>query len=154
MVLITKIRNSGHVILTTIRLFFLRNVYHMDISKSARISFWAMLDKTYPKGIHIGDESFVASGAMIFTHDYCRGLHEDTRIGKRCFIGARSIIMPGISIGDEVIVGAGSIVTKDVKSHCIIAGNPAEIIKQNIHTGKFGIIKHEFSMNETGDTSL
>jgi hypothetical protein len=39
MVLITKIRNLGHVMLTSIRLFFLRKIYHMDISKTARISF-------------------------------------------------------------------------------------------------------------------
>lgn len=136
----TKIRNLGHVILTSIRLFSLRKIHHMDISKSARISFWAMLDKTNPKGIHIGDESFVASGAMVFTHDFCRGLHKDTKIGKKCFIGARSIIMPGVSIGDEVIVGAGAVVTKDVNSHCIVAGNPATIIKEDIKTERWGKI--------------
>ena len=140
MVLVTKIRNLGHVILTSIRLFSLRKIYHMDISKSARISFWTMLDKTNPKGIHIGDESFVASGAMVFTHDFCRGLHKDTKIGKKCFIGARSIIMPGVLIGDEVIVGAGSVVTKDVKSHCIVAGNPAKVIKEDVKTERFGKI--------------
>jgi acetyltransferase-like isoleucine patch superfamily enzyme len=140
MVLITKIRNSGHVLFTSIRLYFLRKIYHMDISKSARISFGAMLDKTYPKGIHIDDESLVASGAIIFTHDLCRWIHTDTKIGKKCFIGARSIIMPGVSIGDEVIVGAGSVVTKDVKSNCIVAGNPAKVIKEDIRTEKWGKI--------------
>jgi acetyltransferase-like isoleucine patch superfamily enzyme len=46
--------------------------------------------------------------------------------------------MPGITIGDEVIVGAGAVVTKDVPSNCIVAGNPARIIRTNIHTGRFG----------------
>ena len=113
-------------------------VYGMHIDRSARISFGTKLDKTNPKGIHIGEESYIASGALIFTHDYARGIHKDTYIGKRCFIGANAIVMCGISIGDEVIVGAGAIVTKDVPSHCIVAGNPAKIIKTDINTKKFG----------------
>ena len=46
--------------------------------------------------------------------------------------------MAGIKIGDEVIVGSGAIVTKDVPSHSIVAGNPARIIKSGIRTSKFG----------------
>ena len=45
-----------------------------------------------------------------------------------------------VKIGDEVIVGAGAIVTKDVPSNCIVVGNPARVIKQNIHTGKYGYL--------------
>lgn len=110
----------------------------MHISKSARISFGAKLDKTNPKGIHIGKESYLASGSIVFSHDFSRDLHKDTYIGDRCFIGVNAIIMCGITIGDEVIVGSGAIVTKDVPSNCIVVGNPARIIKQNIHTKRFG----------------
>jgi acetyltransferase-like isoleucine patch superfamily enzyme len=138
MVVMTKIRNKFHILLTAMRRSVLRRIYHMNISPTARISFGAYLDKTNPKDIYIGDESFVAVGAMILTHDYCRNIHKKTYIGKQCFIGANSIILPGISIGDHVIVGAGSIVTKDVKSNCIVAGNPAKIIKENINTIKYG----------------
>ncbi len=113
-------------------------IYGMDISRTARISVGATLDKTYPKGIHIGDETYIASGAIVFTHDFSRGLHVDTIIGKRCFIGANAIIMCGVKIGDSVIVGAGAIVTKEVPSYCIVAGNPAKVIKENIQTGKYG----------------
>ena len=42
-------------------------------------------------------------------------------------------ILPGVHIGDEVIVGAGSVVTKNVPSNVIVAGNPARIIRENIH---------------------
>jgi exopolysaccharide acyltransferase PssR len=138
MVVMTKIRNSSHVIVTSMRRGFLRHVYHMNISSTARVSFGAYLDKTNPKGVYIDDESFVAVGAMILSHDYCRSLHTKTSIGKQCFIGARSIILPGVTIGDHVIVGAGSVVTKDVKPNCIVAGNPAKIIKENINTTKYG----------------
>lgn len=61
-------------------------------------------------------------------------------IGNKCFIGANAIIMCGIRIGDEVVVGAGAIVTKDVPSNCVVAGNPAKIIKSGIHTKKYGPI--------------
>lgn len=134
----SKIRNFIRLIVITLRHFILTAVYGMHIDRSARISFGTKLDKTNPKGIYIGEESYIASGALIFTHDYARGIHKDTYIGKRCFIGANAIVMCGISIGDEVIVGAGAIVTKDVPSHCIVAGNPAKIIKTDIHTKKFG----------------
>lgn len=115
----------------------------MDISKSVRISFGARLDKTYSQGVHIGDESYVASGAVVFSHDFTRYLHTDTYIGKQCFIGANAIIMAGIRIGDNCIVGSGTIVTKDVPNNCIVVGNPARIIKQNIKTKKFGQLIQE-----------
>ena len=134
----SKIRNFIRLIVITLRHFILTAVYGMNIDRSARISFGTKLDKTNPKGIHVGEESYIASGALLFTHDYARGIHKVTHIGKRCFIGANAIVMCGINIGDEVIVGAGAIVTKDVPSHCIVAGNPAKIIKTDIHTKKFG----------------
>lgn len=56
----------------------------------------------------------------------------DTYIGKQSIIGYASIILPGVRIGDNVIVGAGSVVSRDVPSNCIVAGNPAKIIKINI----------------------
>lgn len=113
----------------------------MKISNSARISYGAKLDKTFPKGIHIGDESYVASGAIIFTHDFSRSIKTNTYIGKKCFIGANAIIMAGITIGDEVIIGSGSVVTKDVPSNSIAAGNPARILKTEISTVKYGKLK-------------
>ncbi|MBR3612339.1 MAG: acyltransferase [Bacteroidaceae bacterium] len=119
-------------------------IQKMDIHPTVRIAAAAHLDGTYPKGIHIDEESYVAGGAIIYTHDYCRAIHKDTYIGKRCFIGANAIIMCGVKIGDSVIVGSGAIVTKDVPSNCIVAGNPAKIIKQGIHTKKFGqLVKQE-----------
>lgn len=133
-----KIRNLIRLIVINLMHILYTKLYGMHIRKTARISFGAKLDKTNPKGIYIIEESYIASGAIIFTHDYSRGLHKDTHIGKRCFIGANAIIMCGITIGDEVIVGSGAIVTKDIPSNCIVAGNPARIIKTNIRTKKYG----------------
>lgn len=80
----------------------------MDIGKNCRISWKAHLDKSVnPKGIHIGDNTWVLSGAMILAHDHCRSLKADTYIGKNCVIGVQSIIMPGLSVGNQVIIGGG-----------------------------------------------
>lgn len=130
------------MIAIAIRYVILKGIWGMDISRSARISFGAKLDKTYPKGIHIGEESYVASGACVLSHDFSRGIHTDTRIGKRCFFGANAIILPGIAIGDEVIVGAGAVVTKNTPSQCIVVGNPAKILKTGINTEKYGQLKN------------
>ena len=131
------IRNFIRFFLISIRYWWLSIFYGMHIDKSARVSFGAKLDKTYPRGIHVGAESYIASGAIIFSHDFSRGLHKDTHIGKRCFVGANAIILCGIKIGDEVIIGSGSIVTKDIPANCIVAGNPAKIIKEGIRTKKY-----------------
>lgn len=133
-----KLRNLIRIIVISIRHFILTKVYRMNIDESARISFGTKLDKTNPRGVFIGEESYLASGAILFTHDFSRALKMNTYAGKRCFIGANAIIMAGIKIGDEVIVGSGAIVTKDVPSHSIVVGNPAKIIKNNIKTKKFG----------------
>ena len=113
--------------------YYLRKIYKMDIGKDVRISWKAHLDKSVnPKGIHIGDETCVLNGAMILAHDACRSLKADTYIGKNCVIGVRSIVLPGVTVGDSSIVAAGGIVTKDVPPNTIVAGNPAKIIREGI----------------------
>ena len=49
-----------------------------------------------------------------------------------CVIGINSIIMPGVKIGNEVVIGSGSVVTKDIPNNCIAVGNPAKVIKTDI----------------------
>jgi len=134
----TKLRNLIRLIVISYRHFIFTKLYKMNIDKTARISFGTKLDKTNPKGVFIGEESYFASGSILFTHDFSRGLKTNTYIGKRCFIGANAIIMAGVKIGDEVIVGSGAIVTKDVPSHSIVVGNPAKVIKSDIKTKRFG----------------
>ena len=136
--LVVKFREFIRLIVLSYQHFILTRFYKMDISSSARISFRTYLDKTHPMGIHIADESYVASGAMILSHDFIKDIKTDTKIGRKCFIGANSIIMPGVIIGDSVIVGSGAVVTKDIPSGCIVAGNPATIIRDNITTTTFG----------------
>jgi len=119
-----------------------------DIPYSAIIEGSALLDKLYPKGIHIGANTLVAGGATILSHDHCKRVGDnqpflvDTFIGKNCFIAVGAIILPGIKIGNEVIVGAGAVVTKDIPSNCVVAGNPAKIIRRNIKMNTFAAIEN------------
>ena len=116
----------------------------MDIHPDTQISLKAHLDKTNPSGIHIGQGTLVAFGAVILSHDLARVLHTDTYIGRNCFIGAHSIILPGIRIGDGCIVATGSVVTKNVDSNSIVAGNPARVIRTGIRTGKWGMLEDAY----------
>lgn len=134
--ILVKIR---HQILQLRNVYF-RKVWGMTIGEEVRISLKANLDKRNPKGVKIGDGSYIAFGATILCHDMSRNIHRDVKIGKNCFIGANSMIMPGVVIGDEVVVGAGSVVTKDVSNKTIVAGNPAKPIKVGIATKKWGVL--------------
>lgn len=114
----------------------------MHIGKDVHVNRTAHLDKNInPKGLYIGDFTAIGYQALIFTHDAHRKLKADVHIGKNCFIGSRAIILPGVTIGDEVIVGAGSVVMKDIPSNCQVAGNPARIIEKGISCGPYGLLK-------------
>lgn len=95
------------------------------------------------KSITIGNNVLIGSGCLITDSDSHSldfsdrqersGDHIATApvvIGNDVFIGARSMVLKGVTIGDRAIVGAGSVVTKDVPADCIVAGNPAKMIKQ------------------------
>lgn len=125
-------------LLLKLRLFLLTRIFGMDIDSTVELSMSAKLDTTFPAGIHIGAHTHVAYGAYVLAHDRTRGLYLHTRIGKNCFIGSHSIIMPGVCIGDNSIVGAGAVVTKDVPPSSVVAGNPAKVIRSDIEVGRYG----------------
>jgi acetyltransferase-like isoleucine patch superfamily enzyme len=152
-----KIKWLRRILIHSKRAFYIR-VFKMDLHPTCEFSLSAKFDMTNPKGIHIGEESYVAFGAVLLSHDMTRGVRRHTRVGKRCFIGANSIILPGITIGDHSIVGAGAVVVRDVPAHSIVAGNPARVIRSGIETGRFGrldtaddVERHETRVNAFAD---
>lgn len=125
------------LIITLVRLIYVR-LFKMDLNPTCNFSLSAKFDKTNPRGVHVGEYSYVAFDAAILTHDLTRGLRLHTRIGKNCFVGARSIVLPGVQVGDGAIIGAGSVVVRDVPPYCIVAGNPAKVLREGIATGRYG----------------
>lgn len=115
----------------------------VDIDRDCKVSFKARLDFTNAKGLHIRQGTQITFDAVVLTHDFCRGIWKDTYIHENCFIGAGSIVLPGVSVGPEAIVAAGAVVTKDVPPNSIVAGNPAVVIKDGIRVGRMGRLLDE-----------
>lgn len=94
----------------------------------------SLIDSLIPQFIEIGDNFISAPGSVILAHDASTFRHsgcyrcERTIIGNDVFIGANAVVLPGVRIGDGAIVGAGSVVTKDVPSYTVVAGNPARVL--------------------------
>ena len=110
----------------------------MDIHPTVQFSLSAYFDRTFPRGVHVGAHSWVALQTLILTHDRTRGLYLHTRVGERCFIGARAVLLPGVTVGDGSIVAAGAVVTRDVPPGSIVAGNPATVIRSDIDVIEYG----------------
>ncbi|WP_036725796.1 acyltransferase [Patulibacter minatonensis] len=137
MLTLNKLKALRRVLVDAKR-FYLTRIFGIDLHPTCQFSLSAYFDRTFPKGVHVGKESYVAVQSMILTHDRVRGLYVHTRVGKRCFIGARSILMPGVQIGDGCVVAAGAVVTRDVPPGCIVAGNPAKVIREGIDVLAYG----------------
>ena len=88
-------------------------------------------------GITIGDDVFIAPKVNLITLNHIMNPYERSttiakpiKIGNRVWIGIAATILPGVTIGDNAIVAAGAVVTKDVPANTVVAGNPAKIIKR------------------------
>lgn len=90
--------------------------------------------------IRIGDYTLIGPNVQLYTPHHPLNAVErrdpvesafPITIGKDCWIGGGAIVCPGVTIGDRVIVGAGSVVTKDVPSDTVVAGVPARFIRDN-----------------------
>ena len=137
--LATRVRDALREVVLALHRQYLMRVWKMEIGEGTAISMSAKLDKTNPRGIHIGKYSVVTFGAAILTHDYVNRLNRDVHIGDNCFIGAHSIILPGVCIGDSCIVAAASVVARDVPAGSLVAGNPARVVEHNVQTTHYGV---------------
>lgn len=110
--------------------------------KDVRINSTCHIGAIYK--ITIGDECLLGSRVLITDHSHGKclfeeaGVHPSSRklhskgevfIGARTWIGENAVILPGVHIGESAIIGASAVVTKDVPSFCVAAGNPARVVK-------------------------
>lgn len=145
---LNRLHHLRHAVIHAARWYY-RRIWGMDLHPTCQFSLSARFDRTWPRGVHVGAESYVAFDVRVLSHDMPRGLFTDTRIGARCFIGGGSLIMPGIEIGDDCVIGAGSVVTKSVPPGCIAAGNPARVLRRGLKLGPYGRLP-QADATETG----
>ena len=110
---------------------------HVHFGKNIYANFnLTMVDDGH---IYVGDYTMFAPGVIVATagHPILPELRETVyqynmpvHIGKNCWIGAGAIILPGVTIGDQVVVGAGSVVTKDLPPNVVAVGNPCQVIRE------------------------
>ncbi|WHU91108.1 acyltransferase [Burkholderia vietnamiensis] len=108
--------------------------YHISIGDNTVVNRYTYLDGRVP--LTIGNNVNISHYTLIqtLTHDpqnpdfIC--LCKPVVIEDHVWIGARAIISPGVRIGEGAVVGAGSVVTRDVEPYTIVAGNPARYIKE------------------------
>lgn len=109
---------------------------HIHVGKRFFANFnWTVLDEAL---VNIGDDCFIGPNVSIYTACHSTDpIVRNTRqewalpvtIGNNCWIGGSVTILPGVTIGDNVTIGAGSVVAKDIPSNSVAVGNPTKVIK-------------------------
>jgi acetyltransferase-like isoleucine patch superfamily enzyme len=100
-------------------------------------------------GLRIGSSCSISAGVQIYTHDTVlwalsggTAEHEvaSVAVGDCCYIGSQSVVLKGVSIGDHAVVGACSLVNRDVEPYSVVAGSPARRIG-SVATGPDGTLR-------------
>lgn len=111
--------------------------HHVHFGKNIYANFnLTLVDDTH---IYVGDYTMFGPNVTVATagHPICPELREQglqynmpVHIGRNCWIGANAVIVPGVTIGDNVVIGAGSVVTKDIPSGVVAVGNPCRVLRE------------------------
>jgi len=116
----------------------------VKIGKHCHFSPYVLIDLLYPQLVNIGDYVTIGSNAMIFAHanpsanlflkkgEYPRKV-EPVNIKSGAVITPGSIVLAGVTIGENSIVSPRSVVTQDVPEYCVVVGNPARVVKKIPH---------------------
>lgn len=110
---------------------------HVHFGKGVYANFnLTLVDDTH---IYVGDHTMIGPNVTLATagHPILPALREEVyqfnlpvRIGRSCWLGARVIVLPGVTIGDNTVVGAGSVVTRDLPAGVVAAGNPCRVLRE------------------------
>ncbi|MFA5012855.1 MAG: acyltransferase [Ignavibacteria bacterium] len=144
---------------TDVKIFDFVNLYGCSIDDNTKIGTFVEIQKNVIigknckisthtficEGVHIEDNVFIGHNVTFINDKYPRSTNEDgnmqtetdwkvveTVVKKGASIGSSATILCGVTIGENSIVGAGSVVTKNVPASTIVAGVPAKVIKKNI----------------------
>jgi len=110
----------------------------VKIGKGVLIGYNVTIDDVYPRLVTIGDGVAVSDGVFLLAHskppEYFKGQFESfvapLTIKDNVWVGVAAIILPGVTVGEGSIISAGSLVTRDVRPHWLVAGNPARHIQE------------------------
>ncbi|WP_175640337.1 acyltransferase [Metabacillus schmidteae] len=107
-----------------------RTFLHMKIGDQTSFALMVMLDVMFPEKISVGRNSVIGYNTTILAHEYLIKEYRlgDVHIGDEVLLGANTTILPGVNIGDNAIVSAGTLVHKDVPAGAFVGGNPMKII--------------------------
>ena len=119
--------------------------HHVHFGKAVYANFnLTMVDDTH---IYVGDYTMLGPNVVLATagHPILPELREQAyqynvpiRIGRNCWLGAGVIVLPGVTIGDNSVIGAGSVVTKDIPANVVAVGNPCRVLREiNEHDREF-----------------
>ena len=127
----------------TLRFLGYKNI-HSDVVLERNLN----LDRVYPNGITIRSGCLIASGVTILCHEHVYRdpydsdlpLIKPVEIGERTFVGVGVTILPGVTIGCDCIIGAASVVSKDIPSGSLAVGVPARVIRSGLKMNEKAIL--------------
>lgn len=113
------------------------------VGNNVNIGYDVYFDASNASHIYIEDDVWIAAKCLILCHkrdlsEYYKGgryndmphIQRDVVLKRGCCIGMGSIVMPGVTVGEGAMVGAGSVIAKDIPDWSIAVGNPAKVVKQ------------------------
>ncbi|TDQ36966.1 acetyltransferase-like isoleucine patch superfamily enzyme [Aureibacillus halotolerans] len=127
------IQLGRYIPILPLKAWLYRTFLRMDIGDQTAFALMVMLDIMYPERIRVGRNCVIGYNTTILVHEYLITEYRlgDVVIGNNVMIGANSTILPGVTIGDDAIVSAGTLVHKDVPAGAFVGGNPMQIISLN-----------------------
>ena len=136
------INNSRHLLARIMPLNGLRISLHrargVTIGKNTTLGPFVFIDEVWPDYVYVEDYAAVVYGSTIIAHTKAPFFQrknydsfvEPVVIKKGAWVGARSIILPGVTVGEGSVVTAGSVVSRDVPPYTVVAGNPARPVSK------------------------
>lgn len=109
-----------------------RRILGVKVGEHTAFGLMVMLDVFFPELITIGRNSVIGYNTTILAHEYLIKEYRlgEVKIGNEVMIGANCTILPGVTIGDQAVVAAGSVVHKDVEAGAFVGGNPLQSLKR------------------------